>query len=211
MALAILDHSDPDASELESTLRGIIPGYAIGWTKLCDTLRFLAESLSDEYVQELRITRTQLYDVLDSLGDPRSWPFLTDIEHETANSDHLHGLDLYEQWCEDLAAIANPWTRKTFCPRVRFRERIVLHAYSGRRRHGDFQWFFDHIAQEKSLTGFMVLSMDIVIDADLGDISQSDTQRFWLQAIRAGYVVAMLSGPPCCTWSVARGKTDRTL
>ena len=87
----------------------------------------------------------------------------------------------------------------------------MLHAYSGRRRHGDFQWFFDHIAQEKSLAGFMVLSMDIVIDAVLGDISQADTQRFWLQAIRTGYVVAMLSGPPYCTWSVARGKTDGTM
>ena len=48
--------------------------------------------------------------------------------------------------------------------------------------------------------------MDIVIDKDLGDIASLETQRFWLDAIRCGYAVAMLSGPPCCTWSVARGK-----
>ena len=72
LTLAILDHTDPDPSALESTLREIIPGFAIGWTKLCDTLRFLAESLTEDFVHELHLTRIQLYDVLDTLGDPLS-------------------------------------------------------------------------------------------------------------------------------------------
>ena len=61
------------------------------------------------------------------------------------------------------------------------------------------------------MQGLLVLSMDIVIDPNLGDIGQQTTQKFWLQAIRDGYVVAMLSGPPCFSWSVARGKHDRKL
>ena len=50
-----------------------------------------------------------------------------------------------------------------------------------------------------------------MIDEKWGDISQPETQKFWLDALRAGKVVGMLSGPPCCTWSVARGKADVSL
>ena len=86
----------------------------------------------------------------------------------------------------------------TPCPRVRFCERVVLHAYSGRRRRGDFPWFFDQIAQKKGLEDVYVLSIDIVIDEVWGDIGQQHIQRHWLRAIRDGSV-AMLSGPSCCT------------
>ena len=86
-----------------------------------------------------------------------------------------------------------------------FKEKVILHAYSGRRRPGDVQWFIDHLAEQRDLSGIVVVSLDIVIDERWGDISKQDTQTFWLDALRAGFVLGMLSGPPCCTWSVARG------
>ena len=52
----------------------------------------------------------------------------------------------------------------------------------------------------------MVVSVDLVIDTTWGDISRAATQQYWLNAMSDGYVVGMLSGPPCCTWSIARGK-----
>ena len=159
----------------------------------------------DEFLAETPFCKEEIHAVLDRLGDYQTWPFLCEVEHEFADGGHLHQMDLYEQWCEDLSNLARPWERKLPCPRVRLQERIVLHAYSGRRRPGDFQWFFDSIAT----SGYLVLSIDIVIDERWGDIGNKDTQHFWLQAIRDGYVIAMLSGPPCCTWSVARGKPTK--
>ena len=77
-----------------------------------------------------------------------------------------------------------------------FRERIVLHAYSGRRRPGDFQWFLDELGRQHKLEGMFVVSLDLVIDATWGDISNPATQRFWLDALRSGYIVGFLSAPP---------------
>lgn len=80
-----------------------------------------------------------------------------------------------------------------------------------KERPGDVQWFIDHIADQRDLSGIVVVSLDIVIDERWGDISKKDTQTFWLDALRAGFVLGMLSGPPCCTWSVARGKQTEAM
>ena len=145
LALAILDFEGDSPADLISETRALVSQHAIGWTQFCDTRRYLAASLTEDFLGEVRLQKAQVFEVLDDLGDPRSWPFLCEIEFETADSDHLHGLDLYEQWCEDLSRADVAWTRTVPCPRVHFKERIVLHAYSGRRRRGDFQckgfWF----------------------------------------------------------------------
>ena len=137
--------------------------------------------------------------------NPRLGLFLTEITYEAAEHDHLHHLDLYEQWCSDIACASTPWKPTLCCPRPVFRERAVLHAYSGRRRPGDFQWYLDALGRQHKLEGFYV-SLDIVIDSTWGDISNQKTQKFWLDSIRSGFIIGFLSGPPCCTWSIARGK-----
>ena len=50
-----------------------------------------------------------------------------------------------------------------------------------------------------------VVSVDIIIDAELGNLMQPETRRFWLEAT-LGWVIGFLGGPPCETWSQARGK-----
>ena len=52
-----------------------------------------------------------------------------------------------------------------------------------------------------------VISLDVVIDATWGDISRQQTREFWLAAIRARWVVAIIGGPPCETWSQARERS----
>lgn len=52
-----------------------------------------------------------------------------------------------------------------------------------------------------------VVSMDIVVDSVWGDAMVPGTRGYWLLAAEAGHVVvAFLAGPPCETWSIARGK-----
>ena len=48
--------------------------------------------------------------------------------------------------------------------------------------------------------------MDLVVDAVWGDAMAPGTRNYWLQAAKAGYIVAFLAGPPCETWSKARGR-----
>ena len=86
------------------------------------------------------------------------------------------------------------------------RHRVLLHAYSGRRRPGDLQFFLEkfHEAQDRESYVLHIVSMDIVIDAKYGDARNEGTRDYWLGAIRDHKVVAFIAGPPCETWTAAR-------
>lgn len=49
-----------------------------------------------------------------------------------------------------------------------------------------------------------VISIDIVINREYGDVTRASECEFWLDAIRSGYIIAMLAGLPCESWSRAR-------
>eukprot|EP00435_Cladocopium_sp_Y103_P046311 s2760_g13.t1 len=212
LALTIYDFEQEDCDALFLLLQGTIRGFPVNWSLTQITLQHLANSFTEEACTDVSLSRHDILGVIERLANPRSWPFLCEIDYDKADGVRLFDLDLYEGWCESLDCFESPWTsRMTSCPRIFFKERIILHAYSGRRRPGDFQWYLDQLAQRQDLDGVLVISLDLVVDAQWGDISNVVTQRYWLEAIRSGWVIGMLSGPPCCTWSVARGRIDETL
>ena len=60
-----------------------------------------------------------------------------------------------------------PW-QPTHVPKPIGRERVILHAFSGRRRQGDCQWYLDALmAQSQDGLTLFVLSLDIVIDSKI--------------------------------------------
>ena len=65
---------------------------------------------------------------------------------------------------------------------------------------------FDSICPDGSI--LCVVSLDLVIDAEFGDVRRPSTQAFWKQGIAAGWVLGALCGPPCETWSQARFVED---
>ena len=79
------------------------------------------------------------------------------------------------------------------------KERVILNAFSGRRRPGDYQWYLERMMQgaPDGLTLYVV-SLDIVIDKKYGDLADLDTRNFWLSHIMQG------GGSPCCTFSKPR-------
>ena len=91
-------------------------------------------------------------------------------------------------------------------PRTWGKHRIVLHAFAGRRRPGDFQFYLDRLLATCA-DGVLIhaVSMDIIYDSTLGDASCRSTQQFWFKGIDQGWVVGFIGGPPCETWSKARG------
>ena len=89
-------------------------------------------------------------------------------------------------------------------PRTFGRERILLHAYAGRRRHGDFQFFLDIMAAKHPEMTIYTVPLDLVIDEQWGDVMSASTRAFWLDHARQGHILGFLAGPPCNTFSVAR-------
>ena len=157
--------------------------------------RFLA-NISDQHFET----------VIHLLRDPLLWRTFqtTDASTERGRHHSIAPLELAEAWCIDLAQVPVPWTTRTTSPQHSFREKIVLHTYSGRRRRGDFQWFFDQCCASSPGILCVVVSLDIVIDEKYGNIGDPEIRAFWYRGMFEGYIVGMLSGPPCCTWSCAR-------
>ena len=87
-----------------------------------------------------------------------------------------------------------------------FRERFLIHAFSGRRREGDFQHYIEQL--QANFPDFIVhtISVDLMVDPVWGDVSDQSVRDFWINAVRARQVVGGMAGPPCETWSQARGK-----
>ena len=80
-----------------------------------------------------------------------------------------------------------------------YRPVLFAHFFSGRRRNDDFQMCLDAL-------GMQAISIDIIYHAEAGDLCNPATFDLFRRAIEQGIVCGFLAGPPCETWSRARGK-----
>ena len=64
----------------------------------------------------------------------------------------------------------------------------------------------ENVQTKHPATVLITVSLDIIVNQQWGDVRSVETKTFWLSGIRDGYIVAMLAGPPCNTWSAARGR-----
>ena len=79
---------------------------------------------------------------------------------------------------------------------------ICLYIFSGRRRLGDFQSFFEeHLAAAGAHAQVLLLDLALSPDHDVGREGLVDMILRW---IRTGAVCGVLLAPPCETWSQAR-------
>ena len=182
-----------------------IQATVISWTQCKITLQVFQEEYNHEMEEITGVERAMVKDIVGCLLDPQHWPFLHTRRTRSFQPDEA--LAHYELWCQRLC-VDEPhqqaWT-PLHAPRPIGKERIVLHAFAGRRRLGDYQWYLESLMSEASGLLLHVVSIDIIIDRHYGDLSRADVQDYWLAGIRAGWVHSFLGGPPCCTWSKARG------
>ena len=66
-------------------------------------LRHIANDISLVPDYDGAVPCAEVCSVLEGLAGPQDWDFLQEINYETARTDHLHDLDLYERWCQDMA------------------------------------------------------------------------------------------------------------
>ena len=154
-----------------------------------------------------------------------SWQRILRLQHLIAVGDEFDGLlDRYIQGLDvkwllrdqtqprrnvtDPEVILATWTGMTprFIPvdrPIKLHQIIVCHLFSGRRRPGDLQ---DRLEKLRFPEGhqLLTLSVDIIFNETWGNLLRPDTMQLFLRACREGLVTAMVAGPPCETWSVAR-------
>ena len=82
-------------------------------------------------------------------------------------------------------------------------EIYVLHFFSGRRRAGDLQQALEGLTPPDA-TMLFVISLDVMVSADHGNLTDENQQQAILRLIRQGAIAAGYAGPPCETWTVAR-------
>ena len=84
--------------------------------------------------------------------------------------------------------------------------KLVLHLFSGQRRDHDLQAEFEHQLFQTGVcvSSVFVLSLDIVVHLQLGDLTNPQAIAAWQDLILLGMVIFVMAGPPCETWSAAR-------
>ena len=85
---------------------------------------------------------------------------------------------------------------------------ICLYIFSGRRREGDFQSFFEQEVYRVRIRA-RVLLLDLALD-DSHDVANEVLVQQILSWIHDGAVCGILLAPPCETWSQARFRRERT-
>ena len=132
---------------------------------------------------------------IDSLLDSTSWTFL----NMPVPQEAIPALPDLEKAMRDAEVLqAAP------APRAFGVHRLVLHAFSGRRRPGDFQEFLEAIVSKHSGFVVHVVSVDIILNSTWGDVTSPDCQNYWFHGVKSKFVIGYLAGPPCETWSKAR-------
>ena len=187
----------------EEVVRMVIDNHATSWTKCCATLKQMQEELTNDDIEILAEHRRELPAVLERLQQPEAWPFLQDIVR--AKSCTLHGVEHYEAVFEHHVQDHHDpiWP----IPRPMGRERFIIHAFSGSVGQGMCSFFLDGLQAQPDGTSIFTISLDVIIDEEFGDVSREPVRDFWLRGIRERAVIGMLAGPPCETWSQARGKS----
>jgi hypothetical protein len=190
--------------ELDVTMRDFISDYPISWTRCKLTLQAFCAQITTEDAAVLNWTKEEIILCMSQLADSKSWPFLHDPLAAPYHESPA-GICEWEDWCKSFAV--NPpteWTRWTPLPRTLTKQKILLHAFAGRRRRGDVEWYLDMITHDNPGCVICTVSIDIIIDKIHGDIANPSTRAMWLHHIKQGHVAGFLAGPPCNTWSKVR-------
>jgi ribonuclease HI len=199
ITLLIVDVTEETIQNFEGKVRSAIKRYAISWTLCRKTLSHVIALLDEADLEQTKEIMHRMRICLTSLCSPCAWPFLQQRRLQPQGP-----LELAQIEKDFDNAIIDPQSQEI--PRPRTKERIFLHVFSGRRREGDLQFFIEKLYDQicTDSTTLCVVSVDLIIDQQWGNVRQESTQSFWLEGVRAGWVCGALCGPPCETWSQAR-------
>ena len=195
---------DSTTSQRVAAIRAAGSNRCSSWTSFTQTLRQARCNISPDDLQQYGFdTMAQLDDFFEILLTADDWSFFAAAAVPPRRITPTKE-DLF------VAFSASCPVPCVVQPRSFGVHRMILHAFSGRRRHGDFQEFVEACVDQNPGIVLHVVSVDIVLSSLWGDVTRKETQQMWFHAIRQKYVVAYLAGPPCETWSKAREVAQET-
>lgn len=192
--------------EDEKNLRNAIQSLPLSWSSFIQTMGYFTVNYQDTDEEINDIPKETVIAIANRLQDATTWDFLQDDDSWSPRPDQRAGAESARaeeclRGCRERHHVfyVNP------VPRTVGRSCILLHLYSGRRRFGDLQFFLD---QAKLPSGCIVhtVSVDIMVDRELGDVTKASSRSYWLHSIEQRWTIGMVAGPPCETWSIARSQ-----
>ena len=196
-----------DADVLQSAIQTFMEQHAISWTCTKSTFAFFVDNLDEQDAQVFGFALHQVREIFARLNEPEAWTFSRQTMQASART---RTIEHYHQSLGTLLCALETSPEIAAVPRVFGHHRIILHAFAGRRRLGDIQYYLERDMHEHMTYTITVVSLDIVINPTWGDASRASTRQMWLTAIRDRLVVAFLAGPPCETWSRVRNANQAT-
>eukprot|EP00438_Fugacium_kawagutii_P003318 Skav229332 [mRNA] locus=scaffold2917:96062:105952:- [translate_table: standard] len=185
---------------VEHFVQQYVENHPMGWTEFTATLHQLRAHYGIEEERHTGISVDDLRQLPLHLAEPDRWPWLAADQPPARPPEHT-----IPEWhrvleVEEMAASIRTMQA---APRPLGRHRVLLHFFAGRRRPGDVQYFVDRWQPPEGVV-FHVVSLDVVHDIDLGDLSKPTTRLYWLGTLRSCWALGFIAGPPCETWSQAR-------
>lgn len=188
--------SDRSVTAKNAAVRTMACTKTLSWTQFSLTLDRFKTHVQHADLEAFHMSMSDLDEMFDDLLKVDTWPWM---KHDQADLQEFSCADM--EWQCDNADASNAVAPRPQGFGVR---RFILHAFSGRRRQGDFQFYLDAIAENHPGIILHTLSVDIVLDSCWGDISDEKVRQFWVSAAWNRWVIGFLGGPPCETWSRAR-------
>eukprot|EP00438_Fugacium_kawagutii_P033884 Skav219426 [mRNA] locus=scaffold571:401557:402936:- [translate_table: standard] len=191
----------------EDTIRSELAHMAVAWEDMCLTLQHFANQYTTEDQEITGVSREDIQALFARVSDPTSWSFLQQTVQSGSSakgSPSAAGACLAE-YAKDGGDEARSWYEQQ-CPRPLGRHCIILHLFSGRRRYGDLHFYLDR-SQTPAVTTLHTVSLDIMVDSTLGDVTRDSTRCYWMHSISQCWTLSLFTRPPCESWSVARHRT----
>ena len=195
-----------DKNLVEQVVREILSTRSSSWRSCRASLYYMLEELTAEDIEALDLGDIDVKQILNFLATTAAWPFLLEAPTHARTILVEEQLATCELASQDGIAKAGRQEKIWPVPRPMARERYIIHAFSGRRRMGDFQHFVDAASRRQPDAMIFTISVDLMVDPVWGDVSRPEVRSFWISAVKDRFVVGCMAGPPCETWSQARGK-----
>ena len=172
--------------------------HPISWTMWRSTILYFMDNFEETDANFFQYDLETLRRTFQQMASPSTWPFL----RSQPNVVKAHNIEECHWHCHWMEQHKNEISFEV--PKMFGKHRYVLHAFSGRRRIGDLQYFLERALTAKQTYVLHVISLDVIIDTTWGNVAKEATRTFWLQAIRSQWIIGFIAGPPCETWSRVR-------
>ena len=157
-----------------------------------EEIRSFAEKWKHE-VQESEIGTLDQHKAVASFLQKLSFAWLTGSGVQ--NELHLPARDILQTECGKMTSFDTRIHRA-----IRYRPAVYAHIFSGRRREGDLESAIEQL-------GGQAMSIDIIFHTTYGDLCRTETYDLFTRALKEDVLLGFLAGPPCESWSRARGRT----